>query len=64
MSSSLFCDFPLYLAPTAGVSDKIFRQLCKERGADVLVTEFVSLRACFGETTGRASISISMNASG
>jgi hypothetical protein len=23
MSSSLFCDFPLYLAPMAGVSDKI-----------------------------------------
>jgi len=35
-------NFPLYLAPMAGVSDKIFRQLCKERGADVLVTEFVS----------------------
>jgi tRNA-dihydrouridine synthase B len=34
--------FPLYLAPMAGVSDKIFRQLCKERGADVLITEFVS----------------------
>jgi nifR3 family TIM-barrel protein len=26
----------------AGVSDKIFRQLCKEYGADVLTTEFVS----------------------
>ena len=34
--------FPLYLAPMAGVSDKIFRQLCKEYGADVLTTEFVS----------------------
>lgn len=34
--------FPLYLAPMAGVTDKIFRQLCKEQGADVLVTEFVS----------------------
>ena len=39
--------FPLYLAPMAGVSDKIFRQLCKERGADILVTEFVSSEGVF-----------------
>ena len=39
--------FPLYLAPMAGVSDKIFRQLCKEQGADVLVTEFVSAEGVF-----------------
>ncbi len=39
--------FPLYLAPMAGVSDKIFRQLCKERGADVLTTEFVSAEGIF-----------------
>ena len=26
----------------AGVTDVIFRQLCKELGADVMVTEFVS----------------------
>jgi len=39
--------FPLYLAPMAGVSDKIFRQLCKERGADVVVTEFVSAEGVF-----------------
>ncbi len=34
--------FPLYLAPMAGITDYIFRGLCKELGADVLVTEFVS----------------------
>ncbi|MBR1979154.1 MAG: tRNA dihydrouridine synthase DusB [Akkermansia sp.] len=34
--------FPLYLAPMAGVTDPIFRTLCKESGADVMVTEFVS----------------------
>ncbi|HEV3409332.1 MAG TPA: tRNA dihydrouridine synthase DusB [Chthoniobacterales bacterium] len=39
--------FPLYLAPMAGVSDKIFRQICKRFGADVLVTEFVSAEGVF-----------------
>src|SRR5438874_6316330 len=39
--------FPLYLAPMAGVTDKSFRQICKEYGADVLVTEFVSAEGVF-----------------
>jgi tRNA-dihydrouridine synthase B len=34
--------FPLFLAPMAGVTDFIFRDLCKQFGADVMVTEFVS----------------------
>jgi len=34
--------FPLYLAPMAGVTDVTFRELTKELGADVTVTEFVS----------------------
>jgi tRNA-dihydrouridine synthase B len=42
-----FSGFPLYLAPMAGVSNKIFRQLCKEYGADVLITEFVSAEGIF-----------------
>ncbi len=35
-------NFPLILAPMAGVTDPIFRSLCKEAGADVMETEFVS----------------------
>ena len=31
----------------AGVSDKIFRQICKEYGADVLTTEFMSAEGIF-----------------
>jgi nifR3 family TIM-barrel protein len=31
---------PLYLAPMAGFTDGPFRRLCKQQGADVLVTEF------------------------
>lgn len=40
-------EFPLYLAPMAGVTDKVFRQICKGYGADVLVTEFVSAEGVF-----------------
>ena len=40
-------NFPLFLAPMDGVSDKIFRQLCKEYGADLLTTEFVSAEGIF-----------------
>src|SRR5438445_10635611 len=49
-SLSWFSGFPLYLAPMAGVSDKIFRQLCKEYGADVLTTEFVSAEGILRRT--------------
>jgi tRNA-dihydrouridine synthase len=34
--------FPLFLAPMAGVTNSIFRAICKEKGADILTTEFVS----------------------
>jgi tRNA-dihydrouridine synthase B len=33
--------FPLYLAPMAGFTDVVYRQLCKREGADVMVSEFV-----------------------
>lgn len=35
-------EFPLLLAPMEDVSDPPFRALCKEQGADVVYTEFVS----------------------
>ncbi len=35
-------DFPLLLAPMEDVSDPPFRTLCKEQGADVMYTEFIS----------------------
>jgi tRNA-dihydrouridine synthase B len=35
-------DFPLLLAPMEDVSDPPFRHVCKEQGADMLYTEFVS----------------------
>ena len=37
--------FPLYLAPMARYTDIVFRQFCKEQGADVMVTEFVQADA-------------------
>ena len=33
---------PILLAPMAGITDYSFRILCKEQGADVVYTEFIS----------------------
>ncbi|MBE5777605.1 MAG: tRNA dihydrouridine synthase DusB [Clostridiales bacterium] len=33
---------PLYLAPMAGITDKVFRRLCCEKGCDVVTTEMIS----------------------
>lgn len=35
-------DFPLLLAPMEDVSDPPFRAICKQLGADLLYTEFIS----------------------
>ena len=35
-------EFPLLLAPMEDVSDPPFRALCKENGADLMYTEFIS----------------------
>ncbi|HJP56499.1 MAG TPA: tRNA-dihydrouridine synthase family protein, partial [Gemmatimonadales bacterium] len=38
-------DFPLVLAPMAGVSEAPFRQICRGMGADVVLSEFLSSEA-------------------
>ena len=35
-------EFPLLLAPMEDISDPPFRAVCKENGADVMYTEFIS----------------------
>jgi nifR3 family TIM-barrel protein len=45
----------LILAPLAGVTDAAFRRLCRENGADIVVTEMVSARGllCDPDRSGR-----------
>jgi tRNA-dihydrouridine synthase B len=47
---ALFKARPAILAPMEDVSDAVFRALCRRRGADLCVTEFVNaeglLRGC------------------
>src|SRR3970040_810412 len=39
----------LILAPLAGITDRTFRLLCRENGADVTVTEMVSTRGLLAQ---------------
>lgn len=45
----------LILAPLAGITDTTFRRLCREGGADIVVTEMASAKGilCAPERTGR-----------
>lgn len=44
-------DFPLLLAPMEDVSDPPFRVLCKENGADLMFTEFISSEGLIRDAT-------------
>lgn len=55
-----FGNFPLFLAPMEGVTDASFRLMCKEFGADMVYTEFVSADALIrhvNKTEAKLSIS-------
>ncbi len=43
-------EFPLLLAPMEDVSDPPFRMICKEQGADLLFTEFISSHGLVNRT--------------
>ena len=44
-------DYPVILAPMAGVTDLPFRLICKEMGASLMYTEFVSAEGIIRENT-------------
>lgn len=55
-----FSDNPLFLAPMEDVTDMGFRLLCKQYGADMVYTEFVSSDAlirCVNKTEAKMAIS-------
>lgn len=42
-------NFPLFLAPMEAVTGKIYRKICKQFGADVVISEFISSDALIRE---------------
>lgn len=44
-------DFPLLLAPMEDVSDPPFRAMCKEKGADLMYTEFIPAEGLIRDAT-------------
>ena len=49
----------LFLAPLAGVSDRAFRNVCRQCGAEYTVSEMVSAKAlCYEQMAKKASVSV------
>ena len=44
-------EFPILLAPMEGVSDPPFRKICKQYGADLMFTEFISSEGLIRDAT-------------
>lgn len=62
MTHNLFEDRKIILAPMAGVGDEVFRQLCREQGAQLTYTEMVSAKALsYGNEKTQALLSLAQN---
>ena len=53
---SLYISMPVFLAPMAGITDHPFRVLCREMGAGVVYTEFVSANGIIRENMKTLSL--------
>jgi tRNA-dihydrouridine synthase len=45
-----------FLAPMAGITETVFRSLCKENGADIVVSEMVSAEAVIRDSKKTKSL--------
>ena len=52
----LTLDHPVFIAPMAGVTDKAFREICFDCGADAAVTEMVSAKALYYGNRGTETL--------
>ena len=57
---SCHVDFPVMLAPMAGVSDLAFRILCHRQGAGLVCTEMVSAKAIYYKNKGTDELMMSV----
>ena len=53
---SLTIDYPVFIAPMAGVTDMAFREICFDCGADAAVTEMVSAKAVYYGNRGTETL--------